>query len=186
MPQDDQYRVVRITNISNFDFTGELGARYHGRDFEIRAGKSLLAPYPVGKHLAKHLARQILMKKAPIRDAKETDGKGSDRPLWDDKIIGDLMGKIMTEMYAEEKPAVLTEDEKMVQKVAELNKVEREVEREQSGGNAPFSETPTDEVTGDIKTVYKDKSQVIEALVKRGIKFNARANRASLEELLTQ
>lgn len=186
MPQDDIYRVVRVTNISNFDFTGELGARYHGRDFEIRKGKSLLAPYPVGKHLAKHLARQILLKKAPIRDGKETDGKGTDRPLWDDKIIGELIAKIMTEAYTEEKPEAVSETDKMVEKVRQLNKSEKEVEREQSGGNAPFNGT-VDENPGTAGEItYKDKSQVIAELAKRGIKFNARDTRANLESLLTK
>ncbi len=182
MPQEDQYRVVRITNISDFNFTGELGARYHGRDFEILAGKSLLAPYPVGKHLAKHLARQIMIRKAPIRDASQIDGRGTDRPLWDEDKLKEIIAMIMSDMYTEERPAAQSETDIMVQKVAELNKVNAEVEKEQ-GGNAAFDGVPTDG-TPSSEITYKDKSQVIAELVKRDIKFNPRSTRSSLEELL--
>jgi hypothetical protein len=173
---------VRITNIAHFDFTGDLGARYGGRDFFIPAGESLLTPKTIGEHLAKHLARQILIQKAPIRDAKETDGKGSDRPLWDDAQIEDLMKEIMVEVYQEEKPRVLSEDERMAAKIAELNKAEKEAERERGGNVDASSIVPVEGTTGDI--VYKDKAQVIAELNAKGVQFDARASKQKLEDLL--
>lgn len=167
-------KIVRITNISNFDFTGELGARYGGRDFFVAAGDSLLAPYTVGDHLATHLARQILIKKSPVRDAKETDGKGSDRPLWDDARLAELKALIMKDVYEEEKQNPLSEADRMVQRVAELNKIVPKDEDE---------EVTT--VVTDINAPYQDKSQVIAELTKRGIKFDARQRKDQLLELLT-
>lgn len=179
---ENDVKIVRITNISNFDFTGELGARFGGRDFFIPAGESLLTPKTIGDHLATHLARQILLQKAPVRDAKETDGKGSDRPLWDDARIEELKAMIMVEVYQEEKPRVMSEDEKMAAKIADLNRVEKEVEREKGGNVDASGVVPVEGTAGDI--VYKDKSQVIEELKAKGIQFDARASKSKLETLL--
>jgi hypothetical protein len=176
-----EFDVVRVRNISNFVFNGDP-ARYHGVAFELAPGEAKLFPYHAGKHLARSLARQIMLRKAPIRDGKETDGKGSDRPLWDDQVIGDLMAKIMTDSYSEEKPSAVSEEEKLKQKVSELNKAERAHEQEVSGGNAPFDGVPTEGNSGDI--VYKDKAQVIAELEKRGKRFDARAKKSTLEEML--
>lgn len=181
---DNEMKVVRITNISDFDFTGPLGARYGGRDYFVRAGGSLLVPFPLGDHLATHLARQILIKKAPIRDAKETDGKGSDRPLWDDTVITELKAKIMTEVYEEEAPAAVSDADKMASRVAALNKSEKEVEQQDTGGNVDASDiVPTEDTAGET-LVYKDKAQIIAELTKRGTKFNPRDTKATLEALL--
>lgn len=176
---ENDVRIVRITNISNFDFTGELGARYGGRDFFVPAGGSLLTPFTVGDHLATHLARQILLKKAPIRDSKETDGRGSDRSLWDDTVIDDIKKKIITDVYEEEKKAILSESDQLAAKIAELNRVTAP----EAGGNADASGIQPSE-TADA-TSYKDKSEIIAELNKRNIKFDARANKATLEGLLS-
>lgn len=178
---ESDYKIVRITNISDFDFTGDLGARFGGRDFFVAAGESLLVPLTAGDHLATHLARQIMIRKAPKRDAKQLDGKGSDRPLWDDAIIDELKKKIMVEVYEEEKKAPLSEADRMAQKVEELNKVTAPEEDE--GGNVDASGIVP--VEGENSMVYKDKAQIIEELNKRGTSFDARASKAKLEELLT-
>lgn len=177
---DNDLKVVRITNISNFDFTGELGARYAGRDFFVPAGKSMLVPFTLGDHLATHLARQILLKEAPTRDASQTDGKGSDRPLWSDGIIEELKKKILTEVYEEQRTPILSEADRIAEKVKELNKLTAPTE---TGGNGDASGlVSTEGSTGEIS--YKDKSEVIAELQKRGTKFDARATKANLEMLL--
>jgi hypothetical protein len=177
---DNEFKVVRFTNISNFDFTSELGAMYAGKPYFVAAGQSLLVPFTLGDHLAKHLAQAILIKGAPIRDSKELDGKGSDRPLWDEQAIIELKGKIVTDVYTEEKPAVLSEAEIMQKKVAELNKV---AAVEENGGNVDASSVvPTEIINSD--NVYKDKAQVIEELKKREINFNPRSSKKDLESLL--
>jgi hypothetical protein len=175
---DSDYKIVRITNISDFDFTGDIGARFAGRDFFIPAGGSLLVPQTVGDHLAMHLARQILIRKAPTRDANQLDGKGSDRPLWDDSAIDEIKAKIMVNVFEEEKKNPLSEAERLAQRVDELNKA---VTIE--GGNADASGiTPTD--VNNSALVYKDKAEVIAELEKKGASFDARLSKAKLEELL--
>lgn len=179
---ENDLKIVRITNISNFDFTGELGARYGGRDFFVPAGGSLLVPLTVGDHLATHLARQIMLKKAPIRDVGEVDGKGSDRPLWNDQSIEELKKKILVDVYEEEKPKEISKEEMLAKKVEELNKIVAPTDEETDGNSDASGIIPTDLTNSDI--VYKDKAQVIAELTKREIKFNARDNKASLENLL--
>jgi len=176
---DNDVKIVRITNISNFDFTGDLGARYGGRDFFVPAGGQLLAPYTIGDHLATHLARQILLKGAPIRDGNQTDGKGSDRPLWDDLKIAELKSKIMVEVYQEEKPVILSETDRLAQKVVGLNK---EVGPGEGGNTDASGIVPTE--SGNSEITYQDKAQVIEALNAKGITFDARASKVKLEDLL--
>lgn len=176
---ESDYKIVRITNISDFDFTGELGARYGGRDFFVPAGGSLLVPLTVGDHLAKHLARQMLIRKSPIRDAGQVDGKGSDRPLWDDSVISELKAKIMVDVYEEEKKNPLSEAERMVAKVEELNRL---VAPEPSG-NADASGIVSVEDSSSA-LAYKDKAQIINELKVKGVAFDARASKTKLEELL--
>ena len=181
---ESDYKIVRLTNISEFDFTGELGACYGGRDFFVPAGGSLLCPLTVGDHLATHLARQILIKKAPIRDGNQIDGKGTDRPLWDDAVIDELKSKIIAEVYEEEKKTPLTEEERLAQKVVELNKVVAPTEEEKQDGNVDASGIVPAEDSSGSELAYKDKAQVIEELKKKEIPFDARLGKSKLEELL--
>ena len=181
---ESDYKIVRITNISDFDFTGELGARYGGRDFFIPAGGSLLTPLTVGDHLATHLARQIMIRKAPTRDANQTDGKGSDRPLWDDAAISELKAKIMVEVYEEDKKAPQTEADRMAQRVADLNKVLPPESKEEVSGNADASGIVPVEDSASSTIVYQDKAQVIEKLKAKGVSFDVRASKTKLEDLL--
>lgn len=179
--ENNEFKVVRFTNITDFDFTSELGAMYGGKPYFVAAGESLLVPFVLGDHLAKHLAQAILIRNAPIRDARETDGKGSDRPLWDEQAIVELKGKIIKDVYEEERPTVLSEAEKMAKKVEDLNTVV--APEETPGGNVDASGiVPTEIINSDV--VYKDKAQVIAELTKREINFNPRASKKDLEALL--
>lgn len=180
---ESDYKIVRVTNISDFDFTGELGARFGGRDFFVPVGGSILTPLTIGNHLATHLARQILIRKSPIRDANQVDGRGSDRPLWDDAIIGELKAKIMVEVYEEEKKTPQTEADRLAAKVAELNKVVA-VEATAVGGNVDASTIVPVEDSSSSAVVYKDKAEVIAELQKKNVSFDARASKSKLEELL--
>lgn len=163
--QSDANKIVRVTNISNFDFTAEMGAMYGGVPYFVPAGKSLLMPMPVGKHIATHLARQIMLRKAPTRDDREIDGKGSDRKLWDAAGVDELVAKIVTNVYEEQVAAPQSEAQILAAKVEELNKT-----------------TPPE--TTVSATTYKDKAEVIAELEKRSIPFNPRTTKANLEKLL--
>lgn len=167
----EEHKIVRLTNRTDFDFTPEMGARYAGNPYLIPAGKSLLMPKPVAKLLAKHLARQTYIKNAPVRDASQTDGKGSDRPLWTEEDCLKTAEMFISEEYEEERPVPRTPAEQIAAKIEELNKLIEETPAE-------TSTTPTDG--------YRDKAEVIAELQKREIKFDARLNKLALEKLLDQ
>lgn len=185
MENASDFKVVRIKNIADFDFTGELGARYGGRDFFIPAGKSLLMPLTVGDHLATHLARAILLKRAPGRTDAEMNGKGSVLPLWNEQAEAELKKQIIEEVYEEERKPELSEADRMHQKVQDLNKVEKEIENDGApeGGNVSAANIEISEEQS-APIVYQDKAEVIAALEKKGIKFDARASKDNLEALL--
>lgn len=171
--ENNDAKIVRITNIADFDFTPELGAMYGGVPYFVASGQSLLAPYGVGYHLARALARQIFLQGAPGRTDKELAGKGKDKPLWDDDSLKRKIEEIMTEEYAEEKPPVLTQDQIMQEKVKELNKDMEKIE-----------DNSDEELEVKDPKTYKDKGEVIEALKAKGIKFDARKSKTALEEML--
>lgn len=200
--QRDAARIVRITNPFDFDYTHAWG----GVPYTLPVGKPLLFPYPLGLHLATHLARQALIRKAPMRDANEIDGKGKDRPLWSEESIQELIKTIMVEEYTEEIKAPVSEAELMARKIAELQKQFDDFKggapANNTAGTTPATIEPaaaapaepaapvvsvTDEATAQVdpeNTVYKDKAEVIAELTKRGIKFDARKNKTELEKLL--
>ena len=178
--QADSARIFRVTNPFDFEYTHAWG----GVPYTLPVGKPLLFPFPLADHLATHLARQAIIRKAPMRDATETDGKGTDRPLWTDEKIAEMKKSIMVEEYREEAAPVLTENEILAKKIDELNK-----RFDDMGGNKSVEDdeetttTAGDPVIADAST-YKDKAEVITELEKRGITFDARASKAKLEELL--
>lgn len=159
MPDENIGKVVRVTNISNFDFTPEMGAMYDGRPFPLRAGESNLYPYVIGEHIARHLARQIKLKDAPVRDASELDGRGNDQPLWSLADENALKAAIMSDSYTEE--------------VSTTPKSAADILVDQA--NALNQQGPSS---------YKDKAEVIKELTRRQIPFNARDTKANLEKLL--
>lgn len=190
MPQNNEARVVVVTNISDFDFTHPYG----GIPYNLPVGKPMLFPYAIADHLATHLARQIILRKAPVRDENAVDGRGgesvrSDRPLWTDETINELKKKIMKDAYEQAPTPQLSDAEIMKQRIDELNR-----EFPVTAGAAPSAQAPevlisTDDgikavmPTGEVIT-YADKGEVMAALKAKGIVFDARKSRADLEKLL--
>lgn len=190
MPQNpNEAKVVRVTNIFDFDYTHAYG----GVPYQLRAGETLLFPWAIGDHLATHLARQAIIRKAPMRDNNAKDGRGgeserSDRPLWDDTAIDAIKAMIVKEAYVEERAAPMTEAERMKQKFDDLNKSFPEVakltEELAAQGLTPGDESEPATATTVDGSSYKDKAEVIAALEAKKIPFNPRATKASLEKLL--
>lgn len=194
----NDYRIVRITNISNFDFIPEMGARFGGRDFPLRAGESRLYPFPLGDHLATHLARQIVIKGAPVRTEAELDGKGSTHPLWDDAHLDTLKKQILTDVYEESKLPEVSEADRMVAKVEQLNS-DPEIAALLPSEQPNLTDSPDGALDasavgiqtsgsqqGPSTLTYKDKADVIAELQKRNVTFNPRSSKVTLEGLLSE
>lgn len=189
----NEAKVVRLTNIFDFDYTHAYG----GVPYQLRAGVTQLFPWAIGDHLATHLARQAIIRKAPYRDENATDGRGgestrSDRPLWDENAINDLKAKIIQDAYTEEREAPVSEAEMYRRKFEELNRLypaqavapmvppANQVAPTVPG--AVVGTTSAPDITAP--TVYQDKAEVIAALVAKNVPHNPRASKANLEKLL--
>lgn len=185
----NDFKVVEFHNSTDFDFTPEMGCMYDSRPIfgisgrpGIAAGERMSLPYHIGHRLAMNLAKQTMIKRAPAIDPKDNP-TGS--VLWNDDSIKALKDTFITELYTEDKPIGMSETDVLMKKVEELKKFVQE--------NIPakpsFAETPTDTSESVTKTtqegsIYKDKAEVIAELTKRGIQFNARDSKATLEKLL--
>lgn len=184
MQNPNEARVVRFTNIFDFDYTHAYG----GIPYQLRAGETYLFPWVIGNHLATHLARQAMIRKAPVRDENDTDGRGgeskrSDRPLWDDTAIADLKNKIIKDAYTEERQAPVSEEQQLQRKVEELNK---SFPGASDMGIAPSVEVGEPVVSNTPSAIYKDKAEVIAALTEKEIAHNPRSSKANLEKLLAE
>lgn len=179
-PKD--YQVVSFHNSTDFRFTPEMGCMYSGRAINdmtgeagIGAGVTMTVPYHIGHQLALNLAKAVMVKGAPIKDAAD---KPQGVSLWSETGLENLKKSFIKELYSEERPKEQSQAEVLIAKIAELNKLEERL-------NAKLGEVTTkDEVVTESSEAYRDKAEVIAELTKREIKFDARKNKAELEKLL--
>lgn len=146
----DLGRIAPLTNITSESFTHN----YHGQPFTIKAGETMVFPYDLSRHLAKHLARKIL-----FSDAKPEQLR-NDRALYTKESELELMAKIMGDETRKELPVQLSEKELLRARVEELNAAKPE--------GAP----------------ERTKAEVIEEMTKMGLSFDKRTALSTLEEQL--
>ncbi len=176
-PKD--YQVVSFHNATDFRFTPEIGCMYSGRAINdttgqsgIGAGITMTVPYHIGHQLAINLAKAVMIKGAPVTDAKD---KPQGVSLWSDTGLENLKNSFLKELYSEEKPKDMSQADILIAKIAELNKLE-----ERLNAKLGEPEVKSEEPSG----AYLDKAEVIAELTKREIKFDARKSKAELEKLL--
>lgn len=180
-PKD--YSVVSFHNSTEFGFTPEMGCMYDGRAINgkngspgIDAGETVILPYHIGHQLAKNLAKRAILNTAPSVDPA---GIPTGVPLWDTTKLEALEKSYLKDLYNEEKPVALSETDKLMAKVEEYKAMVDKL--------LPKTETP-EKIEETAEKVapqsYQDKADVIAELTKRGIKFDARKNKAELEKLL--
>lgn len=176
----NDFKVVEFFNSTSFDFTPELGAMFDSRPLFVSSGEKKQYPYHVGHRLAVNLAKAVLLKGAPV----VADGNPVGTPLWDDVKLTNLAKSFITELYTESKPIAVSETDRLMTRVAELEKLfkEKNLVVSESVLDKTQISTPKVEVS-DIKT-YQDKAEVIAELEKRGIAHDKRSNKANLEKLL--
>lgn len=180
----NDFKVVDFVNNTDFDFTPAMGSMYDSRPIfgmtgiaGIAAGERISLPYHIGHQLALNLAKQCLIRKALPHDPKDANPTGT--PLWNEEGIEIMKNSFLTELYTNEKPVAMSETDKLMAQVAELNKLVRD--------NLPNMKKDSDEnVTVETagSSIYKDKAEVIAALKAKGITYNARDSKATLEKLL--
>lgn len=186
-------RVVSFRNSEEFGFTPEMGCMYDGRAINgnagpgIQIGETMVLPYHVGRQLALNLAKIAINKTAPNIDPA---GIPTGVPLWDDQRLNRLRDSYLTDLYSEEKPAAVSETDKLMAKVEEYKKMVDVLLAKGPQAPEPVQvEPPQTQVVPPDTTplsplVYQDKQEVIKELEKRGITHDKRKNKADLEKLL--
>lgn len=184
---DNYGKVCSFTNITNQDFTHSWG----GQPFFIKAGETAMFPYDLANHLAKHLARKILLandKGLTQYDAKDPTG-GTGRAIWGEEEEKVLAAKILGESFQHDVPREKSEIELLKEQVANLQNL--------YGGTSPTPPkvSPTDG-TGQLASTEEatksptpsgsllDKVQIIAELEKQNKPFDRRWGKAKLLELL--
>lgn len=184
----NDFKVVEFTNKCDFTFTPEMGCMYDSRPIfgitgapGINAGQTLTLPYHIGHRLAVNLAKIALTKEAPSVDPA---GIPTGVPLWDTVKLETLKNSYLTEKYVEARPIAMSETDKLMERVEQLNKmVETLIPKKEEVQEVNTATTVTVAEVNASK-VYQDKAEVIAELEKRGIQHDKRQNKANLEKLL--
>lgn len=170
---DNDSKVVKFKNISDFDFTPALGAMFNSRPIFGKAKEGCIAiseelyfPYHIGRRLAINLAKQILIKKIPREEYGKGDPSQSSASFGEEQIK-ELVAKMFINEYQEEAPVKESETDKLMKKFEELNKQIADLKSEKVSASG-----------------YKDKAEVIAELEKRGLTFDKRKSKAELEKLI--
>lgn len=181
----NDFKVVTFHNSEEFGFTPEMGCMYDSRPINgkngspgIDAGETVTLPYHIGHRLATNLAKVALVRKAPAVDPA---GIPTGVPLWDTVRLENLKNSYITDLYSEDKPVAMSETDKLMAKVEEYKKM---VDTLISSKGETVSTPVVEPAPATAPLVYQDKGEVIAELTKRGIKFDARQNKANLEKLL--
>lgn len=172
----NDHKVVSFHNSTDFGFTPEMGCMFDGRPINgksglpgIQAGETIALPYHIGHQLALNLAKVSFTRRSSSVDAA---GIPTGVPMWDEGSLISLKNSFIKEMYSEERPKVLSETDKMMAKIDELQKFVNEKI------GSPVESTEV--VSGE----YKDKQDIIAELDKKGIKHDKRKSKEELQKLL--
>lgn len=187
----NEFKVVEFFNNTDFDFTPELGAMFDGRPLLVESGKRKQFPWYVGQRMAINLAKAVMVKGAPLHDPTANNPVGT--PLWGEEKIKSLASSFITELYQDERPIAMTETDRLMQRVAELEKLYQKKEadkpldapREVVKSVQELVAPETIKPAAPVKFTYQDKAEVIAELEKKGIKFDRRQNKENLMKLLT-
>lgn len=186
----NDYKVVSFHNSTDTRFTPDMGCMYDGRPINgvsglpgIDAGETIILPYHVGHQLAINLAKISILKSSPTVDQA---GIPTGVPLWDTTRLEAIKNSYIKDLYTEEKPYMMSETDKLMAKVEEYKSmVDKLIPKTENKENTVENTVKIEETTEKVAPQsYQDKAEVIAELTKRGIKFDARQNKANLEKLL--
>lgn len=165
-------KVVMFTNITSEDFTHPWG----GEPFFVKAGETKPFPFDLGYHLAKHLARKILLKNdksLTVFNPQDPTG-GTGASIWGEEDEKKLIAQILGQEFTQEVKADKTEIEKIKEQIESLQKL----------FPVPQITAQDDEIKSEGTLL--DKVQIITELEKRNITFDRRLSKAKLLDLLTE
>jgi len=186
----NDHKVVTFTNKTDFAFTPDLGCMYDSNPIfgksgaSVEPGESVILPFHIGNLLAKNLAKRAMMVAAPVDAAGIPTGE----PVWSEDSLAAKQASYIVDMYEEEKGTKKSETELLMEKVEEykalVDKVVPKSEREEAEKDKETTDETPEQPNEKTPGVYQDKADVIAALEKAEIKFDARKSKADLEKLL--
>lgn len=183
----NDFKVVVFQNTTDFTFTPEMGCMYDGRPIfgitgapGINAGESLTVPYHIGQVIARNLAKRVLNTSSAA--TVDLAGIPTGVAVWSAEKLEEMKNSYLKEMYSEEKPVAMSETDKLMAKVEEYKKMVEGLI--QTKGVQETAIPIVENAPTTSPTTFQDKAEVIAELTKRGIKFDARQNKATLEKLL--
>lgn len=191
----NDFKVVEFFNSTDFDFTPKLGAMFDGRPLSVPSGVRKQFPYHIGHRLAVNLAKAVLIKGEPLHDSSSNNPVGT--PLWGDEKVRALENSFLTDLYQDEKPVAMNETDRLMQRVAELEKLYQKREAEKPLDTPKEIVKSIQELVApetviidnqnksiEINKVYQDKQEIITELERRDIKFDRRQSKDNLVKLL--
>lgn len=184
---ENDYKVVVFHNTTDFAFTPEMGCMYNSRPISgisgqpgVAAGEKVTLPYHIGNQLAINLAKETMLRGSNNEPQKDAQGNPMIKSIWDTAQLENLKNSYLTDLYTQERPIAMSETDKLIAQVAELNKMVGTL----MNNSKEESKEESTESSESTPTAFQDKAEVIAELKKRGITFDARSNKAALEKLL--
>lgn len=163
-------RVVEMTNLDSEDFTHAYG----GAPFTVKAGETITFPYDVGVHLARHLARKLLIrgdKGSTVWNANDpTNNGGNGTPIWNQQTEETMIKKILGQSYEVEAEKEKTEIEQLKEQIARLNE---------------FRQTFDDaEEDGEADVALMNRKELFAEAKKLGLKFGVSDKNADIRKAI--
>jgi len=182
--------VVSLTNPTKEDFSHPYG----GVPLFVKAGETKMFTLIEGKHLAKHLARKILLSENDADKKIIGEEKGKGRELYtleqEQKLINRILGTTITP----EEEAEPTERERMDARITQLEKdYKKDIksDREEAVEDFDLKESKKKDDNDDKEDdkdddEFKDKADVIKALEAKQQKVDRRKPKKDLEKQLKE
>lgn len=193
----NDFKVVSFHNSESFGFTPEMGCMFNGTPINgnlggpgIKSGETMVLPYHIAQQLATNLAKHTMNASATMIPQKDANGQPIVAAIWNDVALETMKNSYLTDLYAESRPAKMTETDLLLAKIEEYRKLTEEKFAALEGKPVVQEEKPESNelvapvVTPEGKITYKDKAEIIAELVKRNITHDKRSTKETLEALL--
>ena len=162
-----------MTNIDKEDFTHPYG----GVPFTVKAGETITFPFDVGVHLARHLARKILIRgdkgATSWRADDPTNNGGNGFPIWNAETEETMIRKILGESFTVESEREKSDIEKLQDEIKRLNDFRKTFEEDATTAQA---------TSGDIATM--NRKELFAEAKRRGVKASLSDTNDAIRKLL--
>ena len=144
---------MNVTNITDSDFTH----KYDGAPFKIRANETLTFPWGIGEHLARHLARKILIsgdKGATQYDPKDLSAmNGHGSVIWNADSEKAMMVRILGDSWTVAQGEKKSEIEILREEITKMNEWRKSIENGDPMPSVATSDKSRKELIDELKSL---------------------------------